>query len=101
MPTIQDSRILIKSSTTTGIVPTVPSSNDHTDGSWLATDIYKSEMFINVVDGRVFTRDNSGIIEITPGVFAAIILRSTGPLAHRFSVTIDDTGTLNAIDLGV
>lgn len=60
----QDSRILIKRSTTTGIVPTVPSSNDHTDGTWIATDIYKGELFFNQADGIMFSRDDSGIITI-------------------------------------
>ena len=41
----QDSRIKIKRSTITATVPTVPSSNDHTDGTWIATDIYKGELF--------------------------------------------------------
>lgn len=66
MPTIQDSRILIKSSTVTGTVPTVPASNDHTDGTWLITDLYKGEVFINQADGKVYTRIASGIIQIYP-----------------------------------
>lgn len=61
----QDSRILIKRSTTTGVVPTVPSSNDHTDGTWLATDIYKGELFFNQADGIMFIRDDSGIITVS------------------------------------
>ena len=61
---IQDSRILIKRSTTTGVVPTVPASNDHTDGTWIATDIYKGELFFNQADGVMFTRDDSGIVTV-------------------------------------
>lgn len=30
-----------------------------------------------------------------------VILRSTGPAAHRWKITIDDTGELNKEDLGV
>lgn len=60
----QDSRILIKRSTTTGVVPTIPPSNDHTDGTWIATDIYKGELFFNQADGIMFSRDDSGIITI-------------------------------------
>jgi len=57
----QDSRIKIKRSTITGTVPTVPSSNDHTDGTWIATDIYKGELFFNQADGVLWSRDDNGI----------------------------------------
>jgi hypothetical protein len=57
----QDSRIKIKRSTIAATVPTVPSSNDHTDGTWIATDIYKGELFYNQADGVLWTRGDSGI----------------------------------------
>ena len=57
----QDSRIKLKRSTVTATVPTVPSSNDHTDGTWIATDIYKGELFYNQADGVLWTRGDSGI----------------------------------------
>jgi len=57
----QDSRIKIKRSTVTGAVPTVPSSNDHTDGTWIATDIYKGELFYNQADGVLWSRDDNGV----------------------------------------
>lgn len=58
----QDSRIKIKRSTITGTAPTVPSSNDHTDGTWIATDIYKGELFFNQADGVLWSRDDSGVV---------------------------------------
>ena len=58
----QDSRIKIKRSTVTATVPTVPSSNDHTDGTWIATDIYKGELFFNQSDGVLWSRDDSGAV---------------------------------------
>ena len=58
----QDSRIKIKRSTVTATVPTVPSSNDHTDGTWIATDIYKGELFFNQADGVLWSRDDSGVV---------------------------------------
>jgi hypothetical protein len=58
----QDSRIKIKRSTVTSTVPTVPSSNDHTDGTWIATDIYKGELFFNQADGVLWSRDDSGVV---------------------------------------
>jgi hypothetical protein len=57
----QDSRIKIKRSTITATVPTVPSSNDHTDGTWIATDIYKGELFYNQADGVLWSRDDNGV----------------------------------------
>lgn len=61
---IQDARILIKRSTNTGETPTVAPSNDHTDGTWDALDIYTGEMFLNVQDSRAWFRSNTGIIEL-------------------------------------
>ena len=57
----QDSRIKIKRSTVTATVPTVPSSNDHTDGTWIATDIYKGELFYNQADNCLWTRSDNGV----------------------------------------
>lgn len=57
----QDSRIKVKRSTVTATVPTVPSSNDHTDGTWIATDIYKGELFFNQADGVLWSRDDNGV----------------------------------------
>lgn len=61
---IQNSRIVSKRSTVASEIPTVPTSSDHTDGSWTATDIYKGEFFKNLVDGKIYTRFDSGIKEI-------------------------------------
>jgi len=58
----QDSSIKIKRSTITATVPTVPSSNDHTDGTWIATDIYKGELFFNQADGVLWSRDDNGLV---------------------------------------
>lgn len=59
--TTQDSRIIIKRSTTAAQVPTVAPSNDHTDGSWTALNIYKGELFINLVDSLAWFRSDAGI----------------------------------------
>jgi len=61
---ILDSRILLKRSTTAGEVPTVPGSSSHTDGTWIPTDIYEGEAFLNTADARLFTRAGSTIKEI-------------------------------------
>jgi len=62
--TTQDSRILIKCLTTSGLVPTVAPSNDHTDGSWSETSVYVRELLLNSEDGKVWVRTNDGIKEI-------------------------------------
>ena len=54
-------RIIIKKGA--GIA-TVPSSSDHRDGTWLATDIYMGEFYMNTVNGKIYTRTASGIEEI-------------------------------------
>ena len=61
---ILDSRILLKRSTVAGTTPTVPASSSHTDGTWVSTDIYEGELFLNTVDSRLFTRQGSNIKEI-------------------------------------
>jgi hypothetical protein len=54
-------RIIIKKGAGT---PTVPTSTDHRDGTWLATDIYEGEFYMNTVNGKIYTRTASGIEEI-------------------------------------
>jgi len=44
-------RMVVKTSETSGVIPTIPASDDHTDGSWIETDIYKGELFFNKADG--------------------------------------------------
>lgn len=61
---VVDARILIKRSTITSTPPTIPISDDHTDGSWIDTDIYKGEFFINLVDEIVSFRSDNGIVNI-------------------------------------
>jgi|DEB0MinimDraft_10_1074344.scaffolds.fasta_scaffold70637_2 hypothetical protein len=59
----QDSRIKIKRSTISGTVPTVAPSDDHTQPSpaWIATDIYKGELFINQADNVIWSRGDDGV----------------------------------------
>lgn len=46
-------------------VPTIPSSSDHTDGTWLTTDIYNGEFYLNLSDGYVYTNSNGVIVNIS------------------------------------
>lgn len=56
-------RIIIKKGTGT---PTIPSSSDHTDGTWLATDIYEGELYLDTTNGLNYTRYGSTIVELFP-----------------------------------
>lgn len=103
MPIVEDKRILIKSSTVASVVPTVPASNDHTDGTWLTTDLYKGEVFINQADGKVYTRVASGIIQIYPPVATGDLTQfvMVSPNSHRWKVTVDNSGSIQFEDLGL
>lgn len=46
--------------------PTIPSSADHRDGTWLATDIYEGELYLDTVAGLNYTRYGSTIVELFP-----------------------------------
>ena len=58
-------RVLQKYSNEEGVVPTIPLSNNHLDGTWLDTDIHNREFFVNTVDKKVYIRLDDEIIDIT------------------------------------
>jgi hypothetical protein len=43
-------------------VPTIPLSADHRDGTWIMTDIYEGEQYLDTDTGLVYTRNGSSII---------------------------------------
>ena len=57
-------RMILKVSDVQGAVATIPSTSDHTDGSWLVTDIYVGELFLNTTDNILQTRTDSGIVTL-------------------------------------
>lgn len=62
----QYSRILLKRSSQTGATPTINTgSTDHTDGTWLSTDIYEGELFLNTIDDLLWVRTSNGILPIS------------------------------------
>lgn len=61
----QYSRLIHHRSTISGQAFTVPTSNDHTDETWLATDLYVGEIGLNVTDDTIYMRTNNGIIQIS------------------------------------
>lgn len=63
----QYSRIINHGITTAGTTFTVPTSNDHTDETWLATDLYIGEIGINLTDDKIWMRTNNGLVQIATG----------------------------------
>lgn len=59
--TIEFKRRIEKIITGVGVTPTVPASNDHTDGSWVITDIYEGEFCLNTTDGVLYQRVGNSI----------------------------------------
>lgn len=57
-------RLIVKMSTTASEAPTVPTSDDHRNGDWIATDIYVGELFYNCEDAILYTRDLNDNIQI-------------------------------------
>ena len=45
-------------------VPTIPASNDHTDGTWLATDLYVGEFYMDTATDKIYMRTAGGIEEV-------------------------------------
>lgn len=61
----QYSRFLIKGLSTQGNEPTINTgSTDHTDGTWVSTDIYKRELLMNTADPSLWTRADDGLHQI-------------------------------------
>lgn len=101
-------RMIIKTSETSGVVATVPPSDNHQDGSWDAEDVYKGEFFFNRADGRLFIRDDNGIKEIPIqnegyGEYIAIVTQSgtSAPTATVIKNTIGTTLTWAYSSTGV
>lgn len=63
MAKIEYSRLICKRTDKTGVVPTIPAIDDIT--TFIATDIFVGEFFLNTADGILYTRDDSGIVTIT------------------------------------
>jgi len=88
----QDSRIRIKRSTTTTTEPSVPSSSDHTDGTWTATDLYIGELFLNTADDRLWVRTANGVKEIPVGggdIKSKTVTLSSAQILDSYSTPIE------------
>jgi len=82
-------RRLEKSSSIASELPTIAPNNDHTTG-WSATDIYERELFANLPDGKLYTREGTEIIEFgkSDGVLSdtsVIVTNGSTPLVFDVS----------------
>ena len=46
-------------------LPTVPTSNDNNDGTWLSTDIYEGELYMDITHNKFYTRIGNDIYEVS------------------------------------
>lgn len=92
----QFSRILHHRSTIAGQKFTVPISNDHTDDTWLNTDLYIGEIGINVSDDTIYFRSNNGIIQINTGTSSGGSTSSTALIWNWSSPNIVIGSTYSA-----
>lgn len=60
-------RLILKQTATTGEKGTIPASDDHTDGTWLSTDLYVGEGLVNTTDNILYIRTVGGITEVELG----------------------------------
>jgi hypothetical protein len=77
----QFSRLINHRLSTSGQTFTIPVSNDHTDETWLATDLYIGEIGINVTDDKAYFRSNNGIVQLATGTSSS---GSTSSVAQVF-----------------
>jgi hypothetical protein len=91
----QNARIQFKYSTISGSTPTIAPSNDHTDGSWNATDLYVGEFFLNAAEDTMWVRTLNGIVPITSGTTSINISQYVNKSGDTMTGTLNGT-TFNA-----
>lgn len=80
----QYARLMHHRISTSGVRFTIPTSDDHTDETWLNTDLYIGELGINISDDTLFMRTNNGIIQISTGTSSG---GSTASVANPWTFT--------------
>jgi hypothetical protein len=95
---IERARLLIKRGNGK---PTIPTSNDHTDGTWLTTDIYVGEQYLDLDTGVIYTRgadddirqvNENGLV----GVFKALISQDGTNAPVINAIQSDNIGFVSA-----
>lgn len=88
------SRIIIKRSNISGVVPTIPltgvtSYNDHTlSPAWRTSDLYVGEFFLNQIDERLWIRDNE--TNIKELLFTDGIILTDRTTSTRYRLYVDN-----------
>lgn len=93
----QYSRIINHSITTSGQTFTIPTSNDHTDQTWLSTDLYIGEIGANVTDDKVYIRTNNGIIQLGTSASNSAGATNSPFIFTTPNITISSTYSVDAI----
>lgn len=96
----QYSRLLNHRVSTSGQTFTIPTSDDHTDETWLSTDLYIGELGINITDDSIYMRTNNGIVQIATGTSSSSGASSsvTGPWTFASSnIQISTTYSVDAV----
>lgn len=105
----QYSRILHHRLTAPGAQFTIPSSSDHTDETWAATDLYIGELGINVTDDKIFMRTNNGIVQLATATASAggtniwVYSGTQVQIGGSYSLTtsiVKTPGSTGSVDLG-
>lgn len=100
MSTINEKRrLIIKRTNTPGVVPTVPTIDDI--NTFIATDIFKGELFYNIADNILYTRDNSGIVTVGGGGFTPVYYTEDTTVGIELASVLVDDGTGNFSDMTV
>jgi hypothetical protein len=103
MAVVENYRIIQKRSTTSSEVPTVPASDDHSDGSWSTTDIYKGEIFVNLADNIIWFRGDDGIIKLardsdklnlSGGIMTGDLNMGTNNITDVVGLELENNGTI-------
>lgn len=102
-PTVNRVRRVMKRSDVPGQAPTIPATDDHTDGSWLDTDIYVGELYWNTADERLYSRSDTAIeiINVTGSSTDELVKVSNSDAAAGFLIDKLTAGTnITITDLG-
>lgn len=82
----------INGSTVAGVIPTIPASDNHLDGSWLDTDLYNRELFISTSDKKLYARTDNVITLINNTNFSALTNTPTTIFGYGLTDAFSNTG---------
>ena len=84
-------------------IATVPVSSDHRDGSWIATDIYAGEWYLDEDTGFAYTRNGNSIIPLYVGIPTSGTIGTVNSSPHAAgpyeTILVNSTGGSIKIDL--